>query len=150
MNICIAYETYSSTTETVVEIISKSLKEKGHTTTIKRMRDTHSVSDIKTCDLTIFATPSWFERDKEGQPHIAFLEFMDSNKDATFDGMKFALVGLGDSTYAHFCHAIDMIGGYLTEHNAIQVGETLKLDSFFFNSEAQTKRLHEWIEKLPL
>lgn len=150
MNICIAYETYSSSTETVVNIVADKLKTKGHTVTIKRMRDGVNPQDLKQVDLAIFATPSWFERGKEGQPHISFLNFMDTAHEESFKDMKFALIGLGDSTYAHFCHAIDMLGGFLERHEAKNVTETLKLDSFFSNTENETKRLEQWIDQLPL
>ncbi len=150
MNITIAYETYSSSTETVVTLISENMKAKGHTVTIKRMRDGVQPQELKQSDLTIFATPSWFERGKEGQPHISFLNFMDINQNESFSGMKFALVGLGDSTYAHFCHAIDLLGGYLERHEAKNVAPILKLDSFLSNTDAETEKLHQWIDQLPI
>ncbi len=150
MNICIAYETYSSSTETVVTIVAAKLKDRGHTVTIKRMRDGIQPSDLKNADLTIFATPSWFERGKEGQPHISFLDFMDQAHNESFKGMKFALIGLGDSTYAHFCHAIDMLGGFFERHEGVNITETLKLDGFFSNTEQETKRLEDWVNQLSL
>lgn len=150
MNICIAYETYSSSTETVVTIVATKLTEKGHAVTVRRMRDGVRPEDLKKTDLTIFATPSWFECGKEGQPHISFLNFMDTAQNESFSGMKFALIGLGDSTYAHFCHAIDLLGGFLERHEAQNIAPTLKLDSFLSNTEHETKRLEEWIDRLPL
>lgn len=150
MNICIAYETYSSSTETVVALVASKLTGKGHIVTVKRMRDGVNPQDLKSADLTIFATPSWFERGKEGQPHISFLNFMDTAQNESFKDMKFALIGLGDSTYAHFCHAIDMLGGFLERHEAKNVTQTLKLDSFLSNTGPETKRLEEWIDQLPL
>ena len=150
MNICIAYETYSSSTETVVTIAAAHLTEKGHVVTVKRMRDGVHPQDLKNTDLTIFATPSWFERGKEGQPHIAFLNFMDAAQNESFKDMKFVLIGLGDSTYAHFCHAVDMLGGFLERHEAKNIAETLKLDSFFSNTDQESKRLVEWLDRLPL
>lgn len=150
MNICIAYETYSSSTETVVTIVATRLTEKGHTVTVRRMRDGVQTEDLKKTDLTIFASPSWFERGKEGQPHISFLNFMDTAQNESFKDMKFALIGLGDSTYAHFCHAVDMLGGFFERHEAINIAPTLKLDSFLSNSEHETQRLHQWLDQLPL
>lgn len=150
MNICIAYETYSSSTETVVTIVATRLTEKGHTVTVRRMRDGVQTEDLRKTDLTIFASPSWFERGKEGQPHISFLNFMDTAQHESFQGMKFALIGLGDSTYAHFCHAVDMLGGFFERHEATNVAPTLKLDSFLSNSEHETQRLYQWLDQLPL
>ncbi|CAN5206564.1 hypothetical protein BH09PAT1_BH09PAT1_2420 [soil metagenome] len=150
MNICIVYDTYSSSTETVVGIVDIYLKEKNYTVTIKRMRDGAAIADLKNTDLTIFATPSWFERKQEGQPHSSFLHFIDSAQNESFSGMRYALIGLGDSTYARFCNGIVELGKFLEQHNGAQIGETLKLDSFFFDEKRQTERLAEWLEQLPL
>src|SRR5690606_14932298 len=138
------------TTETVVGIIADYLQTKGHTVIIKRMRDGVTISELTNTDLTIFATPSWLERKLDGQPHTSFLQFMDAAQNDSFSGMKYALVGLGDSTYARFCHGIDVIEEFLKQKQTEKKGETLKLDSFFFDQERQTVRLNEWLEQLSL
>lgn len=149
MDILIVYETYSSTTETVSGIIAKNLSEKGHTVAIHRMKDDMSFMEEKH-DLVIFATPSWFDRGEEGQPHMAFLQYMDEHTNDDFSALSCAFVGLGDSSYAHFCLAIDTLEDFFTKRGAKNIGETLKLDNFYFNSEQETKKLISWIDKLPL
>lgn len=149
MNILIIYETYSSSTEAVADVMAKQLTEQGHTIKITRMKDNMGFMN-ETYDLVIFATPSWFDRGEEGQPHMAFLQFMDENKNADFSTLSCSFVGLGDSSYAHFCLAIDTLEDFFTKRGAKRQGETLKLDNFYFNPETETKKLTTWIEALPL
>ena len=149
MNILIIYETYSSSTETVSGIIAKHLTEKGHNVHISRMKDNQGFMTEKH-DLTIFATPSWFDRGQEGQPHMAFLQFMDEHLNDDFSSLSCSFVGLGDSSYAHFCLAIDTLEDFFTKRGAKKLGETLKLDNFYFNPEQETKKLTDWIDSLSL
>lgn len=149
MNILIIYETYSSSTETVSGIIAKELTEKGHTVNVARMKDTMDFMNEKH-DLVIFATPSWFDRGQEGQPHMAFLQYMDEHTNDDFSSLSCAFVGLGDSSYAHFCLAIDTLEDFFTKRGAKNIGETLKLDNFYFNPEKETKKITVWIDSLPL
>ena len=150
MNIYILYETYSNATEEVVEIVSNNLKNNNQSVTVQRLRDLKDPQSILGHDLVIFATPSWFERGKEGQPHISFLEFMDHMKDVSLKDVKTAFIGLGDSTYGHFCGAIDLLESYCRERESNVVAPTLKLDSFYSNIERETKKLEEWLAQLPL
>ncbi|MBP9691433.1 flavodoxin-like domain-containing protein, partial [Candidatus Woesebacteria bacterium] len=131
MNIQILFETYSSTTAGVVEIMEKKLQELGHAVEIGHMKD-HMNFMEKPTDLVIFATPSWFDRGQEGQPHISFLEFMDQNQHADFSKLTCAFVGLGDSNYPHFCLAIDTLEDFFTKRGAKNITNALKLDNFQF------------------
>ena len=149
MNIQILYETYSSTTETVVGILGKTLISKGHAVDISRMKDKMSFMDSP-ADLVIFSTPSWFDRGQEGQPHMSFLEFMDHNAETDFSSLNCAFVGLGDSSYAHFCLAIDTLEDFFTKRGAKNVAETLKLDNFQFNPDDESVKLISWVDTLPL
>ncbi|MBP9691627.1 flavodoxin family protein, partial [Candidatus Woesebacteria bacterium] len=149
MNIQILFETYSSTTEGVVGIAGKKLGEQGHKVEIGRMKD-HMNFMEKPVDLVIFATPSWFDRGQEGQPHISFLEFMDHNVHTDFSKLNCAFIGLGDTNYSHFCLAIDTLEDFFTKRGAKNIGSVLKLDNFQFNTDLETRRLNTWIEELPL
>lgn len=149
MDILIVYETYSSSTETVSGIIAKQLTQKGHTVNVTRMKDGMDFMN-KSHDLVIFATPSWFDRGQEGQPHIAFLQFMDEHTNDDFSMLSCAFVGLGDSSYAHFCLAIDTLEDFFTKRGAKNIAETLKLDNFYFNPDQETQKLTEWIEEMSL
>lgn len=149
MDILIIYETYSSSTEAVSGILAKYLTEKGHIVTINRMKDNMDFMNQKH-DLVLFATPSWFDRGQEGQPHMAFLQFMDEHTNDDFSTLSCSFVGLGDSSYAHFCLAIDTLEDFFTKRGAKKKGETLKLDNFYFNAEHETRKLISWTDALQL
>jgi len=147
MTIHILYETYSSSTTAVVEIVEQELKAKGHDVKISLMGECMNFMD-DLADLVIFATPSWFDRGIEGQPHMAFLAYMDDHTDADFSALNCAFIGLGDSSYAHFCLAIDTLEDFFTKRGARSVGAALKLDSFQLNPVPETEKLHAWISLL--
>lgn len=148
MNILIAYDTYSSTTESVVDVIVQKMTEKSHQTKVLRIRDIKNPDEIKGFDLVLFATPSWLERGQEGQPHVSFLEFIDAAKDTSYEEVKFAVIGLGNSTYAHFCQAADILETFMKDKHAQCIKETLKLDAYYENMERETPRLASWLDSL--
>jgi len=148
MNILIAYDTYSSTTATVVDIVDQKAQEKGHTTKVLLVRDIQSPEDVKGYDLVIFATPSWMERGQEGQPHTSFLDFIDKAKGASYEGLKYTVIGLGNSTYAHFCQAADILEGFIKDKGGVSVQEALKLDAYYENTNREKPRLLSWLDSL--
>lgn len=147
MRIALLYETYSSTTEAVVAIVKECWDQKGHEVVVSKLQDRMDFTS-ESYDLVVLATPSWFDRGQEGQPHTAFLSYMDTHVGDDFSGKKFGFIGLGDSNYAHFCLAIDILEDFFTQRGAQKWGETLKLDNFYLNTEEETKKIHDWCNSL--
>lgn len=147
MRIALLYETYSSTTESVVMIVKDLWVQKGHEVVVSKLQDRMDFT-TESYDLVVLATPSWFDRGREGQPHTAFLTYMDAHAQDNFSQKKFGFIGLGDSNYAHFCLAIDILEDFFVQRGAQKWGETLKLDNFYLNTEGETKKIQDWCNTL--
>lgn len=149
MNILIIYDTYSGGTQAATEYLALMLNENGHNAIVKRVTDINA-SEISDYGTVFFASPSWLENDKEGQPHINFLRFIESAKDIQFADKKFAFMGLGDESYAHFCNGIEIIKRFVQEKGGSILGEPLKIDSYYMNTEKNNEKIKSWLETIPL
>jgi flavodoxin len=62
---------------------------------------------------------------------------------------KFAIYGLGDSSYARLCHAVDVIEDFVKNSlKGTVILEPLRVDSFYFDQKNNEKLVLEWVEKL--
>ena len=147
MNILIAYATYSGGTQAASEFLSQTLTGLGHQVTVKTIAET-TFEETLTFDLRIFASPSWDNDGLEGQPHVDFVTFMNNNADKKFTGKPCAVFGLGDSSYGHFCGAVDIITDYVKKAEGNLIVESLKIDGYLFNMDANNKLLTDWANKL--
>ncbi len=147
MNILLVFATNSGGTQMVSEEISKVLQAHSQTVTQKMVTDA-SVDEFNNYDLVILASPSWDFNGMEGMPHEAYLPFMDSAKGKTFEGKKFAIVGLGDSSYTHFCGCADHLEKFVSEMKGVLFTDTLRIDGFFFNQQENLAKVTAWAEQL--
>ena len=95
MNIGIFYATYSGGTQMATDFLSQDLKTAGHTVDLKPIAQV-SFEDTLSYDLRIFASPSWDDEDKEGQPHVDFISFIEKSAGKNFGDKPCAIFGLGD------------------------------------------------------
>jgi len=147
MNILIAYATYSGGTQAAVEHLSQTLQKASHSTTVKLISEL-SFEDILNYDLRIFASPSWDNDGLEGQPHMDFSSFIKNSEGKKLDGKSCAVFGLGDSSYSHFCGAVDILTDFVKSRNGNLIIEPLKIDGYLFNMDANNKLLDEWAAKI--
>ena len=147
MNILIAYATYSGGTQTACEFLSQTLTGLGHQVTTKTIAEV-TFEDTLPYDLRIFSGPTWDNEGLEGQPHVDFVAFMRNNADKKMEGKPCAVFGLGDSSYGHFCSAVDMTEEFLKKAGAKIIGTSLKIDGYLFNMDANNKLLTDWANTL--
>lgn len=147
MKVLIIYATYSSGTQTASGIVEKVLTQKNHEVTSKNVVDTQP-DEIQNYDLTILASPSWDYEGKEGQPHQDFVHFFAQSEDKKFPEKKFAVFGLGDSTFTHFCGAVDHLTSYAQSVGGTVIINPLKIDGFFFNQGENAQKLEAWATQL--
>ena len=147
MNILILFATYSGGTQTAAQIVETELKNAGHTVTLSNPAEINFEA-INGYDIILMGSPSWEHEGQDGQPHIDFMQFMSHMQDKTFDNKKFAIFGLGDSSYAHFCGAVDHLEEFVKKAKGLLVVESLRIDGFFVNQEKYTQELTAWSQKI--
>ena len=147
MNVGIFYATYSGGTQAACEFLSQTLTTAGHQVTMKTINEV-TFEDTLNYDLRIFASPSWDFEGKEGQPHQDFITFLANSAVKKFAGKKCAVLGLGDSSYAHFCGAVDILEAFIKAGDGVLATESLKIDGYLFDMEKNNGLVSEWAKKL--
>ena len=146
MKILIAYATYSSSTKTVTELIYSILKDKYEVT--HKLINEVNPDELNSYDFILFASPSWWNREKDGQPHEFFLAFMDQMEGKTLPDKRFAIVGCGDEKYTHFCGAVDVLEEFVKKLGGKLVVDSMRIDGFYFNQPLNEQKIAEWTQKL--
>lgn len=147
MNILIAYATYSGGTQTACEFLSQTLSGLGHQVTMKQISEL-SFEDTLAYDLRIFSSPSWDDGELEGQPHMDFGSFIKNSAGKSFSGKNCAVFGLGDTSYAHFCGAVDIIIDFVQKNGGKLISTPLKIDGYLFDMEGNNKKISDWAHTL--
>ncbi len=147
MNILLVYATYSSGTKQASQIVTDTLVEKGHTVTLKKALDTNT-EDFTPYDLVILASPSWLINNKDGMPHEDFVALIERSQGKLFENKPFAIFGLGDESYAHFCGAVDHLKQFVEQGKGTLKGDVLRIDGYLFNEDHNSQMLREWVEKV--
>ncbi|MBL4902064.1 MAG: flavodoxin [Desulfocapsa sp.] len=122
----IVYGSTTGNTEIVAEQIAEILKDKGVEVTLKNVVDATVAELGKEYDLTVLGASTWGEEDIEFQEDFAqFFEDMDK---AELKDKKVAIFGCGDSSYEHFCGAVDELEAKAETLGAKLVGDSLRID----------------------
>jgi flavodoxin I len=143
MKILVVFASYSSGTMKVAELAEGFLREAGHDVSVKRA-DAVQGTDLTGPDLVIMASPSWKVMGKEGMPHEFYFAMMERLSGQTFD-TKFAVIGLGDDSYAQVCGSADHLMEFVKQLGGTLVGQPLRLEGFYFNEPKRTAELKEWL-----
>ncbi len=147
MNIGIFYATYSGGTQAASEFLSQTLQAMGHQVTVKMINEV-TFEETLNFDLTIYSSPTWDFEGKEGQAHQDFIAFMEKSKGKSAAGKTFAVFGLGDSSYAHFCSAVNIIEDFVKAAGGTVKSPSLPIDGYLFDTEKNNGLLTEWIKKI--
>lgn len=146
MNILLLYATNSGGTEMAASTIVTQLSN-GHTVEMKRVVDAAPES-MNNFDLIVLGSPSWDYDGKEGQPHDDFWTFKKSAEGKVPEGKKFAIFGLGDTSYKIFTGAVDELEKWVEEWKGTKIVDSLRMDKFFYNQAENTQKLEEWTKKI--
>lgn len=147
MNVLLLYATNSGGTQQASQTVASLLQEKGHTVTVKNPKESNA-DEVIGAGLVIFASPSWDYQDKEGQPHEDFFSLLQSLEGKTMDGKLFAIVGLGDSSYSHFCGAVDEFEKVVAGLKGKLIVPSLKIDGYYLHMDENNQAVKDWTSKL--
>ena len=144
MNLLLVYATNSGSTFEVTNLLSGKLTEAGHQVTVKNVTEI-SHADFPKYDIVVLGSPSWDYEGQEGQPHQDFINLINNTPEGTsYAGHKFAIFGLGDSNYTHFCGAVTHLLDYVTKIQGNLICEPLKLDQYYNNMEESNQKVANW------
>ncbi len=150
MLIHIIYGTNSGGTQTAGEIIAETLRRAKHQVDLINAAQAEA-DHITQADIAIIGSCSWeLVKGKErldGQLQQHWLDFIKRLRGRTFPKQRFAVYGLGDSGYQHFCAAADHLEKFVAKVEGKQVGPTLRLDNFFFEPSNEAK-IERWAREL--
>jgi len=131
---------------TAAGIVSDVLTAAGHQVdTI--MVDGATKDQIKDSQLVILGSPSWEDEGKDGQPLPDMTKFLKTLTAEDLDGKKVAIFGLGDTSYQHFCGAVDVMTELLKALKAASIIEPLRVDRYYSLPDNETKT-RQWADTL--
>ena len=143
MKTLLIYATNTGSTLEVANYIAQEFSEKNQEITVKDVRNLtpETLSDY---DLIIFGAPTW----GEGELLESFARVLEKFTDEKFPDKKFAVFGLGDSTYTHFCSAADHLENFVKKIEGTLIVPTLKIDNFYFNQQQEIPKISEWAKEI--
>lgn len=121
--ILMVYCSMTGNTETIAQLVEAGIKESGFEVVRKEVIevDAHEILDYES---VILGSYTW----GEGEIPDEFLDFYDEISGLDFTGKKFAVFGSGDSSYEHFCGAVDALEKLIEENAGHIMLESLKVE----------------------
>lgn len=151
MKILIVYATNSGSTRIASEAMQEAWVRCGNSVVLRSAHDVQP-EELNAFDLVIFGSCTWElttpKRHFEGQLQQHFIEFKNRLAGKQFIGKRFAVFGIGDSSYSNFCIAANHLEVLVKQIGGTQVGPTLRIDSFFYDQSANEKKIHSWAQSI--
>lgn len=139
----IAFGSTTGNTADVANWIASALSAKGIDT---KTEDCATAKPTDLCDgydLIIFGCPTYGDDEIEIQEDFAPL--LDDLAIAGVDGKKVAVFGCGDSSYFHFCGAVDVIENRVGECGGTLIVESLKIDD---PHDSRKDEIRAWSDRI--
>ncbi len=146
MKCTLLYGTLSGSTMTAAGVVSEVLTAAGHQVD-SIMVDGATKDQIKESQVVILGSPSWEDEGKDGQPLPDMTKFLKSLTPEDLAGKKVAIFGLGDTSYQHFCGAVDVMTELLKVNGASPVIEPVRIDRYYSLPDNENK-IRAWAETL--
>lgn len=147
MQILLIYATNSGTTMMTAQTIADKLTSVGHRVTVKQVMET-SPDDILGAQAVVLGSPSWDFNGQEGMPHEDYMPLIEKLKAKTFEAKPFAVFGLGDSSYTHFCGAVDHLEELIRTMKGKLIIPSLRIDKYFSDQTKHMEAINAWTETL--
>ncbi|MBQ7586391.1 MAG: flavodoxin [Desulfovibrionaceae bacterium] len=122
----IVYGSSTGNTASIAEKIGELLSKAGHETVVEDAANVQAKDLAAGYDAVFMGCSAWGETDLELQDD--FLPLFESMADMGLKGVKLAAFASGDSSYEHFCGAVDAIEAKGKELGAVLIAEGLKME----------------------
>jgi len=130
-------------TETVAEQIEKILQDKGLEVVSKNVVDAKVEELGDGYDIVLFGSSTWGDDEIEFQED--FVEYFEELDKAKLKDKKVAVFGCGDSSYEHFCGAVDLLEEKMEDLGAKMIGEPLRIDG---DPDDSLSEITSWAEEI--
>jgi flavodoxin short chain len=124
--VLIVYGSTTGNTESVSDAIAKFFENNGLNVEIRNAADVAVENMADGFDAVLLGSSTWGDDEIELQDD--FVQVYDNLDKAGLGGRKVAVFGCGDSSYEHFCGAVDALEERAGELGADIIGDTLKID----------------------
>ena len=126
MNVLIVYGSETGNTESLAESMGERIRAAGHSVKVLNAADAVAEGLCSGYDAVLFGCSAWGtdEVELQGDFNTLFEEF-DS---IDVQGKKAACFASGDSSFEHFCGAVDVIGEKLTALGAVIMEDGLRVE----------------------
>lgn len=130
MKCLLVYGTLSGSTMTASELAASTLQSLGHEVDVVSVESASSET-LNAYGALIVASPSWEDQGKDGQPLPEIRMFLEKLTAEHLKDKKIALMGLGDTSYPHYCGAIDVMEEMLKNVSVAPVVPSLRIDRYY-------------------
>ena len=137
----IVYGSTTGNTEGVAENVAKFFSEQSLPVDLKNAADVRAENLSAGYDLILFGCSTWGDEDIELQDD--FIPLYENLDQAGLSGKKVAVFGCGDSSYTHFCGAVDAI-----EEKAQQAGANIVMSSLKIDGDPEDSEVAQWAESV--
>lgn len=124
--VLIVFGSTTGNTETAAGWIAETLRKQGLETELRNAADVVVEGMAQGFDLVLLGSSTWGDDEVELQDD--FIPVFEALETAGLGGCKAAAFGCGDSSYTHFCGAVDAIEEKLFSLGALVVAGALKID----------------------
>jgi sulfite reductase (NADPH) flavoprotein alpha-component len=127
--ICIAFGSQTGNAQNLAQVIGGQLENEGFLTNVIDMSslDPENLSDLDTL-IIVTSTYGDGEAPDNASEWLSYLKFAD---DVQLGNLKFAVLGLGDTYYPHFCQCAKDFDYYLSKHGGHQLLPRLDCDLYY-------------------
>ena len=115
--------------------IAKVLERNGHAVEIRNAAGVDVANMADGFDAVLLGSSTWGDEDIELQDD--FVPVFESLDQAGLSGRKVGVFGCGDSSYTHFCGAVDAIEEKAEALGAVLMGDSLRIDGEPDNGEVE-------------
>ncbi len=155
MKTLLVYGTNSGSTLVASELVRDVLSSRGHDVILKRANLVEP-DELKTYDLVVLGSCTWDGFNAKRQQHLEgqLQQHMQELRDKLVEqkiilpGHRFAVFGLGDTSYKVFAGAADRLVELVNDVGGELIGEALKIDNYFLRQDENELKLRDWSTKI--
>lgn len=139
--VLIVFGSTTGNTEGVAESIEKILAENGMTVSLQNAAEVTADGLGAGYEMVLLGCSTWGEEDIELQDD--FVPIYENLEKSELSGKKVGVFGCGDSSYTHFCGAVDVI-----EKKAEELGAKIIVGSLKIDGEPEAADVEAWTKEV--